>query len=528
MDPVDLIIASLNVRGAFPNTPWLLLEAVWKRMCLPFYNFASDYIRTRKYTVRTGAGLTPFLEPGSGVPQGGAEGPFLYLIVTLPLARTIEQDYPASAPYSLLSPLVGFADDTNLTVAHTRHEPHTPNPGLTVTQQANDLLDVIISYHSENNLIIHPTELVAMIKGSTTAPTLGPQGPPMHVVETTTHLGVIQTATPEHTTLPRELQSNLADLPGYASHQGPLPIPTELGVLLHQGLERLRRLPGTPPDTPHHRPPASHTRRHQGRGSTGQLANLHTHWRHPGGMAPLWGRHRGRGESGLHQTHRPPPSPHDTQQLAGSLRSRQDPPPSRTTGPGHKTTLDTPPDGHANPHEHAPVEPAANSPPFHAPRHTHQPHMPGGRTLAVLCGDLHHHPKGTINTIDLVGASITVVYDTLPQIRVLHRSGAHRTPFLQIPEWPQYRLFHQYLTQTARTAGHTLLGSKDMKAAYRDFEKQQPPPIPATPPYAPNGSKHEPVPPVTGPVPPLTLLLAPNKDKPSSTTGQNGAYRSTT
>ena len=29
MDPVDLIIASLDVKGAFPNTPWLLLEAVW-------------------------------------------------------------------------------------------------------------------------------------------------------------------------------------------------------------------------------------------------------------------------------------------------------------------------------------------------------------------------------------------------------------------------------------------------------------------------------------------------------------------
>ena len=63
-----------------------------------------------KYTVRTGAGLTPFLEPGSGVPQGGAEGPFLYLLVTLPLALTIEQDYPAYAPYPLVSPLVGFAD----------------------------------------------------------------------------------------------------------------------------------------------------------------------------------------------------------------------------------------------------------------------------------------------------------------------------------------------------------------------------------------------------------------------------------
>ena len=89
MDLVALIIASLDVKGAFPNTPLLLLEAAWKHLGLPFYNFASGYIRTRKYMVRTGAGLTPFLEPGSGVLQGGAEGPLLYLLVTLPLALTI-------------------------------------------------------------------------------------------------------------------------------------------------------------------------------------------------------------------------------------------------------------------------------------------------------------------------------------------------------------------------------------------------------------------------------------------------------
>ena len=170
MDPVDLIIASLDVKGAFPNTPWLLPEAVWKRLGLPFYNFASGYIRTRKYTVRTGAGLTPFLEPGSGVPQGGAEGPFLYLLVTLPLALRIEQDYPAYAPYLLLTPLVGFTDDTNLAGVHTPHKPHTPDPGPTVTQQANKLLDVTISYLSRNNLIVHPTKSVAMIKGSATPP----------------------------------------------------------------------------------------------------------------------------------------------------------------------------------------------------------------------------------------------------------------------------------------------------------------------------------------------------------------------
>ena len=102
-------------------------------MGLPFYNLTSKYIRTNKYTVRTGAGLTPFLEPRSGMPQGGAEGPFLYLLVTLPVALNIERDYPAYAPYPLLSCLLGLADDANLTVTYIPHEPHTPEDGPTVT-----------------------------------------------------------------------------------------------------------------------------------------------------------------------------------------------------------------------------------------------------------------------------------------------------------------------------------------------------------------------------------------------------------
>ena len=137
--------------------------------------------------------------------------------MTLPLALKIEQDYPAYAPYPLLSPLVGFADDTNITVAQTPHEPHTPDPGTTVTEQGNDLLDVTISFLSRNNLIVHPTKSVAMIKGSATPPTLGPQGPPMQVVTTSTPLGVIQAANPEDATLPPRLQSHLAHLPRYAS-----------------------------------------------------------------------------------------------------------------------------------------------------------------------------------------------------------------------------------------------------------------------------------------------------------------------
>ena len=66
--------------------------------------------------------------------------------MTLPLALAIEQDYLAFAPYPLLSPLVDFADDTNLTVAHASHEPHAPRAPPTINQQTNDLLTVNVTY----------------------------------------------------------------------------------------------------------------------------------------------------------------------------------------------------------------------------------------------------------------------------------------------------------------------------------------------------------------------------------------------
>ena len=456
MDPVDLIIASLDVKGASPNSPWLLLEVVWKRPGLPIYNFASGHIRTPKYTVRTGAGLTPFLEPGSGVPQGGAEGPFFYLLLTLPLALTIEQNYPVYAPYPLLSPLLGLADDTNLTVARTPHEPHTPDPGPTVTQQANDLLDVTISYLSRNNRIVHPTKSVAMIKGSATPPTLGPQGPPMQVVTTTTHLGVIQAVNPEDVTLPPKLQLHLAHLPRYASPA------TKALSLSHQSLAYyltgvlnasigFQALHLTHPTTALQSATHAVTKAwaaHGGWPTSIPTRAIRAAW-------PHYTRHTALFLHRMTHNHSPEVREVATIRLQAAQRARKTCPRWILHQTGMPTDMNTRLWNHLQ---------LLLPSPHHAILINHT--CPDEGPLAFLGGDLHHHPKGTIHTIDLVGASITVVYVTLSQMRVLHHSRAHHTPFLQLPEWPKYRLFRQYLTQTARVAGHTLPGSTDMRPAY--------------------------------------------------------------
>ena len=83
MDPISLIITSLDVKGAFPNTLHRRLQANLEHMGLPSQGFLQVYLATRLYAVQTEVGTTPWTHSTSGVPQGGADGPFLFLPVTL-------------------------------------------------------------------------------------------------------------------------------------------------------------------------------------------------------------------------------------------------------------------------------------------------------------------------------------------------------------------------------------------------------------------------------------------------------------
>ena len=377
-----------------------------------------------------------------------------------------------------------------------------------------------ISYLSRKNLIVHPTKSVAMIKGSATPANLGPQGPPMQVVTTTTHLGVIQATNLEDATLPPKLQSHLPHLLRYAS-------PTTKALpLSHQSLAYyltwvlnasigFQALHLTHPTTalqPATRAVTKPWAAHGGWPTSIPTRAIRAAWPHCGDaiadeVKAAYTRHTALLLHCMTHNHSPVVREVATICHQAAQRARNICPRWILQQTGMPTNMNTRLWNHLQ---------LLLPSPQHAILTNHM--CPEEGPLAVLCGDLHQHAKGTINTIDLFGASITVVYVTLPQMRVLHHSGAHHTPFLQLPEWPQYRLFHQYLTQTARAGGHTMPGSTDMPAAYRDFKKQHPRPIPATPPYAPTASKHEPVPPVTGPVPSPTLLLAPNEAKPTQTT----------
>ena len=185
MDPISLIITSLDVKGAFPNTPHRLLRAVLEHMGLPFQGFLQAYLATRMYAKKTDLGTTPWVHHASGVPQGGAEGPFLFLQVSLPLAFYIRRTYPDMAPYPLQITLLAFADDMAVVTATARQPLRsTPDPA-----RATKVLHVVTIYLEGNQLLIHNDKSATMVHNAPPPP-LCPGDLPMHPVHTATDLGV--------------------------------------------------------------------------------------------------------------------------------------------------------------------------------------------------------------------------------------------------------------------------------------------------------------------------------------------------
>ena len=199
-DPISLIITSRDVKGAFSNTLHRLLRAVWKHMGLTFQGFLQVYLPTRMYAVKTDVGTTPWVQPANGVPQGDAEGPFLFLLVTLPLAFYIGRTYPDVAPYPLRTTLLAFADDMAVVTATARQPLSTTQD----TTRATNILHTVTNYLEGNQLLVHNVKSATMVYNAPLPP-LRPGDPPMNPVSTATYLGVQQAATASRVTLPPNL-----------------------------------------------------------------------------------------------------------------------------------------------------------------------------------------------------------------------------------------------------------------------------------------------------------------------------------
>ena len=159
MDPISPIITSRDVKGAFTNNPHRLLRAVCKHMELPFHGFLQVYLATPMYAVKTDVGTIPWVHSTTEVPQGGAEGPFLFLLVSLLLAFYIGRTYPDVAPYPLRTTLLAFADDMAVVTATAR----PPLSTTADTTRARNVLHAVTNYLEGNQLLVHNVKSATMV-----------------------------------------------------------------------------------------------------------------------------------------------------------------------------------------------------------------------------------------------------------------------------------------------------------------------------------------------------------------------------
>ena len=148
-EDLEAFMASVDVKGAFPNTPHRLIEEVWRQLGLPYGDFVEKYLRSRRYTVATGKGCTEWVTPGSGVSQGGVEGPFLYLLAMLPLMSWIAREYPQLARAPHTSPAQAYVDDT---VPMARDE------------KAHQVVQDLMQRYGRDNHLVWSTEKSALLR----------------------------------------------------------------------------------------------------------------------------------------------------------------------------------------------------------------------------------------------------------------------------------------------------------------------------------------------------------------------------
>ena len=149
-------------------------------------------------------GTTPWTHPTSGVPQGGAEGPFLFLLIILPLAFYVRRTYLNVAPYPLQTTVLVFADDMAVVTATARQ----PLPDAPNDTRADQVLHDVTSYLGNNRLLVDNVKSATMVHKAPSLP-LRPGDPPMTLMGTAIYLGIQQAASSEEVTLPPNLKRQL-------------------------------------------------------------------------------------------------------------------------------------------------------------------------------------------------------------------------------------------------------------------------------------------------------------------------------
>ena len=414
------------------------------------------------YAVKTDVGTTPWVRPASGGPQGGAEGPILFLLVTLPLAFYILRTYPEVAPYPLRTTLLAFADNMAVVTA-TARQPLSTTPDPT---RATKVLGIVTNYLEGNHLLVHNVKSATMVHNAPPRPVC-PGDPPMNPVNTATYLGVQQAATASGVTQPPNLIRQLTRTLVIARI---VELSTQaLAYFLQAVLNAAIGFQALHPMHPQHMLQAAATR-------VRRAWTIHDH--RPTSLpaavrraSPLYygdnnkylvnNVYTAHIAAHLHRLmHNHEREVREV--FTVTLREAQY---HRNTCPKyilHQRGL--------------PTKVGAriwNHPQLLLPHHQHVIQTNHRRREAGLLAFLHTDVggggTGSTTTLDLVGTTLHLVWVTPNKMRALQRVGTHHVPFLQHQEWPNKSLLESHMRSAAAESGPFQLNDGEVRGASNLF-----------------------------------------------------------
>ena len=380
-------------------------------------------------------------------------------------------------------------------------------------------LQLTTTYLDAHQLLVHPRKSVGLADAKTPTPPIR-KGEPLHLEDTTVHLGVTQATRHHHITLPSKLEERLARLPKIA--RGDLLSTQGLAYFMEAVLNaaigyQALHLPRPQDALRHARQQVTKAwAQHGGWPTSFPKEAMMAHWRYYGDntgalVDMAYAKHA------AHLLHRVTHNHQPEVREAAAIRIKEAQM-ARNTCPrwilaqhGVSTSVGT--------GIWAQLQ-------LLLPHHTHailtNHHCDQQGPLVATHTDIHRRPAGEVDTLRLVGATTTIVYITPTKMKIMAQCDAHHAPFLSDPQWPARHVFQAYLRACATKAGRDMPGPKDIDTAYTAFQRQHPRPRPSEHETPNDGgtTQGEPIPSAEGWTPPTILLLAPNGQKHATRTVQ--------